>query len=214
MKEKLLELLAPFMPSRHSSFPGLLLGAFLFIAFAFLSGFGSSWYMLEKGSPLTRNIIGAWQNWNTQGNVGSDPYTKAYIARSGRLPLNSGYAQYFKAKTDDEGNSLTSNCSYLLKGGPIASDWWSIGLYNTEGQIIHNKAQRHAFNSKNIARLEDGGYLIQISSFARPDNWLPSNNAGALILLIRLYGIQASEETKSGKVIFASLPAIKKVGCS
>ncbi len=212
--DKIKEFLKSFAPSRHSSFPGLLLGAFLFIFLAFFTGFGSAWYMLEKGTPLTRHKFGPWQNWHTQGAVNSDPYTKAYIARSGRLPLNSQYAQYFKATTDSDGDRLTSHCSYILRGTPIASEWWSIGLYDNNAEIIFNKAQRHAFNSKNIARLEDGGYIIRIASFARPDNWLPSENAGKLVLLIRVYGILASDDTSSGNVISASLPTIKKVRCS
>ncbi len=212
--DKILDFIKSFAPSRHSSFPGLLLGAFLFILLAFFTGFGSAWYMIEKGTPLTRHKFGVWHNWHTQGTVNSDPYTKAYIARSGRLPLNAKYAQYFKATTDDDGNRLTSSCSYIMQGQPIASDWWSIGLYDSNSNVVFNKAERYAFNSKNIARLENGGYIIQVSPFARPDNWLPSEKAGKLTVLIRVYGIQASDDTNSGNVISASLPSIKRIGCS
>ena len=74
-------------------------------AVALLLGIGSAWYMIDHGSPLTTGRIGPWASWVSEGNPVADPYTKAHLARSGRLPLTSTIARYFVANSDSEGRS-------------------------------------------------------------------------------------------------------------
>src|SRR5690606_40202050 len=56
-------------------------------AVALILGIGSAWYMIEHGSLLTTARIGPWKSWLSEGNPNADPYTRAHLARSGRLPL-------------------------------------------------------------------------------------------------------------------------------
>ena len=60
---------------------------------ALMLGIGSAWYMIERGSPLTTTKAGPWDGWITEGNPQADPYTKAHVARSGRLPARSKRAK-------------------------------------------------------------------------------------------------------------------------
>ncbi len=82
---------------------GYFIGAF---AVALILGIGSAWYMIEQGSLLTTTRIGPWKSWLSEGNPNADPYTRAHLARSGRLPLTSTAARYFAADTDSSGRSL------------------------------------------------------------------------------------------------------------
>ena len=71
---------------------GYFIGTF---AVALVLGIGSAWYMIERGSPLTTVRAGPWKSWLSEGNPNADPYTRAHLARSGRLPLTSTAARYF-----------------------------------------------------------------------------------------------------------------------
>ena len=55
----------------------------------------------------------------SEGNPNADPYTKAHLARSGRLPLTSTTARYFLARTDSDGRELTSACEYSIEGSAL-----------------------------------------------------------------------------------------------
>ena len=56
-------------------------------------------------SPLTTTKVGPWSGWISEGNPHADPYTRAHVARSGRLPLTSTVARYFVARTDSAGRT-------------------------------------------------------------------------------------------------------------
>ncbi len=73
-------------------------------AVALMLGIGSAWYMIDQGSTLTTTKVGPWASWNSLGNPLADPYTKAHLARIGRLPLTSTVARYFVARTDSAGH--------------------------------------------------------------------------------------------------------------
>ena len=94
---------------------GYFIGAF---AVALILGIGSAWYMIERGSMLTTTRIGPWTSWVSEGNPKADPYTRAHLARSGRLPLTSTAARYFMADTDSRGSGLTAGCEYAIFGAP------------------------------------------------------------------------------------------------
>ena len=127
-------------------------------AVALMLGIGSAWYMIEQGSPLTTTKVGPWASWNALGNPTADPYTKAHLARSGRLPLTSTVARYFVARADSAGHGLTSACEYLIVGSPINARWWSVALYDDNGSLIENPSQRYSFNSEEMLSHADGTY--------------------------------------------------------
>ena len=78
----------------------------LFIGIVLILGLGSSWYMIERGSPLTTVTVGPWVSWISAGRPDADPYTHAYEARLGILPLNTDVSQTFLARIDSEGRDL------------------------------------------------------------------------------------------------------------
>ena len=121
-------------------------------AVALVLGIGSAWYMIEHGSPLTTKRVGPWASWMSEGNPNADPYTKAHLARSGRLPLTSTTARYFIARTDSGGRQLTSACEYLIEGSALNARWWSLAVYDEHGSLIENPSERYSFNSDEAIR--------------------------------------------------------------
>src|SRR3989304_6179596 len=106
----------------------------------------------------------------------------------GPLPLTSTVARYFVARTDSAGRTLTSTCEYSVEGSPLNARWWSLAVYDENGGLIENPSARYSFNSEEALRHSDGTFRINLSSKARPENWLPSGTADQhLVLLLRIY---------------------------
>lgn len=185
---------------------------FIFVV-ALAAGLGSAWYMIEEGSALTTSQIGPWSVWRSAGKPDADPYTIAYMARAGRLPINATTALYFFAEKDSEGVTLDSQCEYIIEGQPINSAWWSLAVYDGTGRLIPNKANRHSFNRTDVARRADGSYRIVLAQSARPGNWLPSARQGSLKLVLRAYSLRDAERVVDTGSDPMSLPTIKKVIC-
>lgn len=191
---------------------GYFIGTF---AVALILGIGSAWYMIEKGSLLTTVRVGPWKSWLSEGNPSADPYTRAHLARSGRLPLTSTAARYFVANTDNRGSSLTAGCEYLIVGAPVNARWWSIALYDEYGSLIANPSNRYSFNSEEAIRRADGSFRINLSRNARPENWLPSGTDSnrSLMLVLRVYGARDTDISGIGQIPYDRLPKIERVRC-
>jgi hypothetical protein len=192
-----------------------LLHLIVLFALALLLGIGSAWYMIEYGSPLTTKRVGPWASWMSEGNPNADPYTKAHLARSGRLPLTSTTARYFFARTDSGGRQLTSACEYSIEGSALDARWWSIAVYDEHGSVIENPSERYSFNSDEAIRRNDGTYRITLANNARPENWLPSGSGPErnLALMLRIYGPRETDSSGIGQVPDDRLPKIERKAC-
>jgi len=185
-------------------------------AAALLLGIGSARYMIEEGSPLTTKRVGPWASWVNEGNPNTDPYTKAHLARSGRLPLTSTTARYFVAHTDSAGDELNSACEYSIEGSALNARWWSIALYDEHGSLIDNPSKRWSFNSEEAIRRSDGTYRINLARNARPENWLPSGDGTdrKLVLMLRVYGPRDIDTSGIGQIPDDRLPKIERKTCN
>jgi hypothetical protein len=183
----------------------------LFLGIALTGGILSSWYMIEIGSPITTVRMGPWVSWPAAGLPDADPYTRARLARHGSLPISGNVARTYEARTDSAGQRLHSSCDYVIEGSGLEDLWWSFSVYDDDGRLIPNAAERHSFNSSTIARSADGSFLITLSRDARPGNWLPTGGAGRLSLVMTLLegGGALDEAGAAGR----SLPDIRKVAC-
>jgi hypothetical protein len=190
---------------------------------AVLGGLGSAWYMVEKGSRLTTERQGPWRLWTAAGKLDADPYTRAHVARSGRLPIGATSAHYYVAESDGDGRRLAASCEYLIEGiGPDAL-WWSLAAYDRHGMLFRNEAQRYAYNSAAVMRSASGVYQIQISNKARPGNWLPVSGGGPMSLVLRVYEPRRDDEAAAAAAEQRApkpaarrsqrLPTITRVGC-
>ena len=181
---------------------------------ALMLGIGSAWYMIERGSALTTTMVGPWDGWISEGNPSADPYTKAHVARSGRLPLTSTVARYFTAWTDSAGHTLTSGCQYSIEGSPLNARWWSIAVYDEYGGLIENPSARYSFNSEELLRHSDGAFRINLSGKARPENWLPSGTVEQpLVLLLRIYSPRETDGSGIGLILGERLPKVERKAC-
>lgn len=176
-------------------------------------GLGTAWYMIAEGSPLTTGQIGPWSIWYAAGTPEPDPYTRAYQARIGRLPITTTSALYFYASADRSGEPLRAECDYTIEGRPIDAMWWSMAVYDGDGGLIPNEADRYSFSRTDILRRPDGSFQLVLAPSARPGNWLPTAGGGNLQLVLRIYGPRNYNDAIKGRLLERRLPAITKGGC-
>ncbi len=185
----------------------------IFILTALISGFGSAWMTLEHGFRLTTERDGQWKSWTTAGRPDADPYARAHLSRSGRLPLSSKNIQYFIAKTDSEGYRLLGSCEYLLESNELLSDWWSLTAFDGTGKLQRNKPKKYTFNSSTVLRATSGRYKIRLSSEPRDGNWLPSDPNDKVTLVFRLHAPANAELNAANATQRRRLPTIRRVSC-
>lgn len=186
---------------------------FVFVAVALLTGLGSAWYMISAGSALTTRHLGPWTTWTTAGHVEADPYTRAHVARSGRLPLTSANARYYFAAADSDGDKLSAHCEYEIIGRGPDAQWWSLAIYDGNGRLMANPANRYAFNSENVMRDTRGFYRIVLAREARPQNWLPVSGDHRVSLMLRTYGIDLVDNRVDAEAEALQLPVIRRLQC-
>lgn len=174
-------------------------------------GLGSTWYVLENGISLDAVEMGAWTVRTEAGQPIADPYTSAYVARIGHIPLKVEEAIYFYATGDDEGITLDGKCTYSLTGPNLNSAWWSISAHLPDGAVIPNRARRYSFTHASLLFDEDETYRLMVSPQAQPSNWLPSTDSSSFVLVLRLHG-PAPDYIKTPETI--PVPAIERETCS
>lgn len=190
--------------------PGLIVNFAMFVVIAVLGGLGSSWYLIEKGSRLTTHRSGPWVAWTGAGRSDADPYTRAHFLRRGMLPVSSTVTLTYQATTDSDGQGLYSSCDYAIEGQEPPAAFWSLAVFDENGALIPNPADRYSFNSATVMRPTSGRLEIRLARNARPGNWLPTGGAGRLALVFTIEELQGTAADQSAKI---ELPPIKRLAC-
>ena len=174
-------------------------------------GLGGTYLALSRGAAFGALRVGSWTAWPKTGTQDADPYARASIARSGRLPIALGDGLTFIAKTDDDGRRLDGRCDVLVSGITPTARFWTLTLYNLDGELVANSLHRYGFTSQEIVRNGDGSFMIVVAPRANPGNWLPTGGIDRYILALRFYDTAVGVATKEGREI--PMPVIKTRRC-
>lgn len=189
----------------------LLFGVLFALIFAAASGLGATWFVTTRNIGFGGTTIGAWTARPRMGTPDIDPYARAWIARSGELPLGSGDGIAFTAARDDRGRLLDGRCDTVLSGETPQARYWTITLYDREGRLAPNTLGRYGFTSQEIVRRADGTFDLTIAPRARAGNWLPSGGIENYLLVLRLYDTPVGVANRAGRE--TPMPAIATGAC-
>jgi hypothetical protein len=139
---------------------------------------------------------GGWLTLSPRiGAYGTDYLLRAQVAIVGIGANTPAEAIYPTALADSTGALLTGANRYRLVFGrrelPPVRGFWSITMYDSDGFLVPNAAQRYSLGPTHppLVRRGDGSTVIAIQR-ARPTerrvNWLPAP-AGGFRLSMRLY---------------------------
>lgn len=184
----------------------------VFIMIAVVGGLGSSWYMIERGNGLTTRTSGPWTAWMTAGRAEADPYTRAHFMRRGMLPVSSALAVTFEALADADGQRLHSSCEYRLDGEEPPARFWSLSVFDENGQLIPNPADRYSYNSATVLRSPGGRFSVALARSARSGNWLPTGGAGRLALILTVEELRDAAPRR-GEASVWQPPTIRRISC-
>jgi hypothetical protein len=167
-------------------------------------------HQVRGGLADAKIINGAWTTGKSFGSASASALTRAEVALGGLLALPAKEAMYFTATKDSEGNPLNGNCTYLVSGGILDGRWWSITLYEGEGWLVKNAANRWSIPSHAANQNGDGAWSFTVSPDEQKGAWLPTGKAKAFDMTLRLYHPSSVTIANPQK---AALPAIKNMGC-
>lgn len=187
-----------------------LLNLLLLLVVALAVGFGLSWYAVTDGRLVGAAQIGPWTAWPRAGSPDPDPYTRAYLARSGALQLGQGEGIRFVATADSDGAPLDRNCRYRIDGSTPTATFWTLVPTAPDGATIARPDGPPGFNSRRIARANDGSVQLYVSKTLAPLNWLEITGTGTFWLVLDLYDTTLFSGVGSSD---ASLPSIIREAC-
>jgi len=189
----------------------LLLGSLFALAVAAIVGLGMTYFALTHGAAFSGLSIGSWIALPKTGTLDADPYARATFARSGQLPIALGDGVSFTAHIDDSGKLLDGRCDVELSGITPAARFWTLTLYNPDGELVANTVSRYGFTSQEIARRADGSFDIAVAPRANAGNWLPTGGVERYALVLRLYDTAVGVSTKASREV--PMPAISTRSC-
>lgn len=189
----------------------LLTGTLFGLAVAAIVGLGMTYYALTRGAAFGALSIESWTAFPKIGTVEADPYARASISRTGRLPTALGDGVSFTLQTDDNGKPLDGRCNVVLEGITPAARYWTLTLYNAGGGLIANSVNRYGFTSEEIVRRADGHFEIIVAPRANPGNWLPTAGIERYQLVLRLYDTAVGVSTKAGREV--PMPSVTTRSC-
>lgn len=189
----------------------LLLGTLFALAVAAVVGLGATYFALTRGAAFGALTIGSWTAWPKTGTVDADPYARATIARTGQLPIALGDGVSFTVQADDNGKILDGRCDVVLTGVTPAARFWTLTLYNVNGELVANSINRYGFSSQEVARNADGSFQIAVGPRADPGNWLPTGGVERYSLILRFYDTAVGVSTKAGREV--PMPSVSTRSC-
>lgn len=180
---------------------------------AIIIGLGLTAITLSTGSGLAAKRKDGWISWANAGHISSDPYTRAFIAKTGQLPIPAQIVQTYFALNDNAYRRLHTACTYRIEGPAVEARWWSIAAYDHKGRLFENELGKYSFNASNSLIRFDGSFHIYLSQNPSPENWLPLGDNGPFLLVFRLHRIDRNEEEIDDDADAIKLPVIKRVSC-
>lgn len=155
--------------------------------------------------------VGPWQTGKSFGSADASALTRAKVSLSGLLALPANEAMYFTADRDSDGRALEGRCSYRVSGGKLDGRWWSITLYEGEGWLVKNAANRWSIPASAVSTDASGRWSFAVAPRAEPGIWLPTGSAKAFQLTLRLYHPSAAIQAAPNR---AQLPNIARQECA
>jgi hypothetical protein len=181
------------------------------ITIALVSGFGSAWYALENGELFVTLSLGPWKAWPAAGTAEADPYTHAYLARSGQLQLGRAEGIRFASSTDSAGLPLKRECRYRIEGETPVASLWTLYAEDEKGALIGHGERRDVIDGVNLPRGNDGRMLVRTGPAPAGPVWLATPGRGPVQFVLTLYDTSLFAGLSAEST---PLPEIREEGCA
>lgn len=158
---------------------------------------------------------GPWNVNTNQATAQTSALTRAKVAVKGIFALPAKEAMYYIAHTDSSGALLNGKCTYTVRGGEMDARWWSVTLYQGDGWLVKNVANRWSINGSTIVMMESKPpkWMFTIGPKAPLDDpqYLPTGSVPNFDLTLRVYHAQGALLNDPARAV---LPSITKESCA
>ena len=141
----------------------LLIGTLFTLLVAAIVGLGATYLSLTRGAALRRlvdrRLDRVAENRHRRHRplcAGGDRARRPSADRARRR-------RGFLARADDKGRPLDGRCDVDLTGITPAARFWTLTLYDADGELVANSVNRYGFTSQEIVRRADGSFEITIA---------------------------------------------------
>lgn len=165
-------------------------------------------YLVVAGTES--KFSGKWATNKATASEDAGVYLRTAVAVMGLMAMNRKESVYYSTVLDQDGDFLSGNCTYQMKGRDLPARWWSITAYGMDHYFMDTGIEKYSVSQSSIARNEDGTYTAIISPEKHETNWIPSAKGKYFQLTARFYNPEQSVYDHPEKV---QLPVIKKVKC-
>jgi hypothetical protein len=174
---------------------------------------GAAYAVQQVRSGLNDGLVsnGPWETGKSFGTLDASTLTRAKVALSGLLALPAKEAMYFTATRDSDGRKRDGRCTYEGRGGTLDGRWWSVTLYEGEGWLVKNAANRWSIPASAVTTDMQGRWSFTVSPDTQSGSWLPTGSVKAFDLTLRLYHPSAAIIKSPEK---AELPVLNRKGCA
>jgi len=166
---------------------------------------------VSLGSHMSSSVTsGGWWTNSVVGSVHADARTRAYVSIIGLLALAPEETTYYHLY-DANGEPISSDFVYELRGNQIPARWWSITLYGEDHFLVPNEENRYSVKSTQIQREADGSFVVYLSREPHEGNWISLGDAQNMSLSLRMYNPPPDIRQRLDNL---DLPTIHKTGKS
>jgi hypothetical protein len=190
-----------------------LIFSILFVTLAGLSlGGFTAWYSIQHAHRIGAINVGPWTAFPFASADQIDPYTIARSVAEGTVPLGATEGLSFEAVTDSQGDALSLQCEYRVEGSTPPAKVWTLVPYDSSGNMVPPApGGRSSLYSNAVVFYPDGSFMIDISRFPRPGNWLAVSGSGPYRMVLRLYDTPVTSSAGSEPPV---MPQVVKVECA
>ena len=181
------------------------------IALGLVGGAAYAVHQVRGGLSDGMVEIGPWQTGKSFGTVDASALTRAKVALGGLLALPSREAMYFTAQKDSDGRALDGRCTYTVRGGKLDGRWWSVTLYEGEGWLVKNAANRWSVAGNAPTRDAQGNWSFTVSPNPTEGVWLPTGGTPHFDLTLRTYHPRGALLNDPAN---AKLPIVTRKACA
>jgi hypothetical protein len=180
------------MAWRNSAFILLIMGAGLF------SGWFSARVMLDRAASNPTQDQAGWREVKLDGEGLWSTYQSGHYLWRGKLPPPQ-HARLFRRETDDDGQTLRSDCSVLVEGVVPKARWWMISADNGN--------EAHSLSAGTVIREPNGTFSVTLGANAAQGNWLKLSGSRAYSIYLTL------DDAREEDMKAMELPQVRRLWC-
>ncbi|MEN0001969.1 MAG: DUF1214 domain-containing protein [Pseudomonadota bacterium] len=162
---------------------------------------------------MTPINVGVWRGYPGLATRDADPYARANLARSGKLPVADTEGIEFRAVMDDERQPLRANCNYTLSGDLPANRLWTFRAVPLDRGDPAQAIDPPYFTSRQHARQADAAVSLNAGSLPAGMNWyrFEPDLDDNLMFVFTLYDSAVATTASFSDL---AMPTIVNKGCS